>query len=79
MLTSPDGNITATNINNTRQWVSSNSARQVLYLCTGTKAWQTSVFGALEKKIRRVSEPINMYKRPYEGAEDVREAMQGYP
>ncbi|KAI1322765.1 hypothetical protein F5Y16DRAFT_385549 [Xylariaceae sp. FL0255] len=48
------------------------------YLRRVTKAWQASGLGTLQKKTRWLSEPIDMYRRPYEGIDIARGAMQGY-
>jgi predicted metal-dependent enzyme (double-stranded beta helix superfamily)/rhodanese-related sulfurtransferase len=51
---------------------------QVLWLAGGTQAWQAEG-GALESGDARVlSERIDRYRRPYEGTDNAREAMQGY-
>ena len=51
---------------------------QVLWLAGGTQAWQQAG-GALETSDTGVvSERIDRYRRPYEGTNNPREAMQGY-
>jgi hypothetical protein len=51
---------------------------QVLWLSGGTQAWQASG-GALDASDAGVvSERIDRYRRPYEGTDNPREAMQGY-
>lgn len=74
ILTSPDGVIAAANIEEARKSI---SPREVLYLVGGTAAWVDSG-NSLETEAKWLSEPIDVYKRPYEGTENAREAMQGY-
>ncbi len=51
---------------------------QVVWLQGGTRAWQEQG-GAVEKGEQGlVSERIDRYRRPYEGTDNAREAMQGY-
>lgn len=73
VLTSPDGNVAAANVEYARQAVS----REVFYLAGGTRAWAASG-QALELEPRWISEPIDVYKRPYEGTRNAREDMQAY-
>ncbi|BCS25705.1 uncharacterized protein APUU_50416A [Aspergillus puulaauensis] len=72
VLTSPDGVIAAANFEAHRS-----ISRQVLYLVGGTAAW-VDAGNTLETEPRWLSEPIDVYKRPYEGTGNAREAMQGY-
>ncbi|OAA34510.1 Rhodanese-like protein [Beauveria brongniartii RCEF 3172] len=73
VLTSPDGTVAAANLADAQSAVS----QEVVYLAGGTLAWaQTN--GALETKCRWLSDPIDVYKRPYEGTENARGDMQGY-
>lgn len=72
VLTSPDGVVAAANIEEARY-----TSREVLYLAGGTAAW-VNAGNSLETEPRWLSEPIDVYKRPYEGTENAREAMQGY-
>lgn len=74
VLTSPDGNVAASNLNYARQSVS----REVFYLSGGTKAWAAASGQSLEAEARWISEPIDVYKRPYEGTSNAREDMQAY-
>ncbi|KAI1333617.1 Rhodanese-like domain-containing protein [Xylariaceae sp. FL0016] len=76
VLTSPHGQIAASNLEYAREAVASRS-RRVLCLRGGTEAWKAAGL-ALETEQRWLSEPIDVYKRPYEGTENAREAMQGY-
>ncbi|KAJ4264211.1 hypothetical protein NW762_005405 [Fusarium torreyae] len=76
ILTSPDGTIAAANIELVRRAITSLS-REILYLSGGTYAWKAAG-GALETEQRWLSEPIDVYKRPYEGTENAEKDMQGY-
>lgn len=73
VLTSPDGNIAAMNIDDAHNSIS----RGIFYLVGGTAAWVAAGL-ALEAETRWLSEPIDVYKRPYEGTNNARQAMQGY-
>ncbi|OQE43306.1 hypothetical protein PENCOP_c003G01415 [Penicillium coprophilum] len=73
VLTSPDGEVAAMNIDEARSSVS----REVYYLAGGTKAWVTAGH-TLETEPRWLSQPIDVYKRPYEGTSNARKDMQGY-
>lgn len=76
VLTSADGNVAAANVEPARKSMF-NSSREVLYLGGGTAAWKAAG-RALETESRWLSEPIDIYKRPYEGTESARKDMQGY-
>ncbi|CRG89649.1 hypothetical protein PISL3812_06688 [Talaromyces islandicus] len=73
VLTSPDGEIAAMNVEDARNSVS----REVLYLAGGTAAW-VAAGHALETEPRWLSQPIDVYKRPYEGTNNAHRDMQGY-
>lgn len=73
VLTSPDGRVAAANLTDAR----GATARPVLLLAGGTRAW-TEAGRPLKTDERFVSEPIDVYKRPYEGTDNARAAMQGY-
>ncbi|KAJ6023485.1 uncharacterized protein N7446_013848 [Penicillium canescens] len=73
VLTSPDGFVAAMNLEDARHSV----RQRVLYLEGGTEAWAASGH-PLETESRWLSEPIDVYKRPYEGTGNARENMQGY-
>lgn len=71
VLTSPDGIVAAANL------ADAGSARPVRVLTGGTDAWCAAGL-PLSTEPRWTSEPIDTYKRPYEGTDNPREAMQGY-
>ncbi|TGE01283.1 rhodanese-like domain-containing protein [Methylobacterium nonmethylotrophicum] len=73
VLTSPDGRVAAANLAEAR----AATGRPVLLLAGGTRAW-TESGRPLETEGRFLSEPIDVYKRPYEGTDNARAAMQGY-
>lgn len=73
VLTSPDGDIAAANV----QYARENISRDVFYLAGGTAAWKAAGH-SLETESRWLSPPIDVYKRPYEGTSNARKDMQGY-
>ncbi|KAJ5896874.1 uncharacterized protein N7473_006273 [Penicillium subrubescens] len=73
VLTSPDGEIAAMNL----EYVQGSVSRQILYLVGGTAAW-VAAGEPLETEPRWLSQPIDVYKRPYEGTSNARKDMQGY-
>ncbi|KAJ5438115.1 uncharacterized protein N7458_009113 [Penicillium daleae] len=73
VLTSPDGEIAAMNL----EHVQASTSRQILYLVGGTAAW-AATGEPLETDSRWLSQPIDVYKRPYEGTTNARKDMQGY-
>jgi rhodanese-related sulfurtransferase len=82
VLTSPDGLVAQTNIDDAHKAV---APRTVLYLAGGTTAWtkaslplETGTTGTDNTNARWLSHPIDVYKRPYEGTGNDREAMEGY-
>ncbi|KAH7153646.1 Rhodanese-like domain-containing protein [Dactylonectria macrodidyma] len=76
VLTSPDGIVAAMNLDHAREAVAS-SSREVLYLTGGTVAWKAAD-RPLETEQRWLSEPIDVYKRPYEGTKNTEKDMQAY-
>ncbi|KAL1903027.1 hypothetical protein Sste5346_000940 [Sporothrix stenoceras] len=77
VLTSPDGVIAQANVEDARK---AGAHRTVQYLVGGTAAW-TKASLPLESgadNARWLSSPIDVYKRPYEGTGNDREAMEGY-
>lgn len=76
ILTSPDGRIAAINIEHACEAITE-SGREVLYLSGGTNAWKAAGH-ALENEPRWLSDPIDVYRRPYEGTENAERDMQGY-
>lgn len=73
VLTSPDGRIAAANLAEAR----AATGRRIALLAGGTAAWTAAGY-ALETEERWLAPPIDVYKRPYEGTDNAREAMQGY-
>ncbi|PWB82269.1 MAG: sulfurtransferase [Methylocystaceae bacterium] len=70
VLTSPDGDVALDNLERARRGVK----REILALAGGTRA-----FGPLTgENPQWISEPDDVYKRPYEGTDNAREAMQAY-
>jgi cephalosporin hydroxylase len=51
---------------------------QVLWLAGGTQAWQAAGESLVANDTGVVSERTDRYRRPYEGTNNPREAMQGY-
>ncbi|MFE1599902.1 rhodanese-like domain-containing protein [Methylobacterium sp. ID0610] len=73
VLTSPDGRIAAANLAEAQ----AATARSVFLLAGGTQAWAGSG-RSLESEARWLSEPIDVYKRPYEGTDNATANMQAY-
>lgn len=73
VLTSPDGTIAAMNVEHARN----STTQRVSYLAGGTDSW-VAAGNSLETDSRWLSEPIDVYKRPYEGRNNSPSAMQGY-
>lgn len=73
VLTSPDGLVAAANFATAEIFMT----RKVCYLAGGTKAW-VETGHPVETEPRWLSEPIDVYKRPYEGTSNARKDMQGY-
>lgn len=51
---------------------------EVVVLDGGTQAWRNCGFAIENGPANLASEPIDRYRRPYEGTDNPREAMQGY-
>ncbi|KAK5171976.1 uncharacterized protein LTR77_003613 [Saxophila tyrrhenica] len=73
VLTSPDGNIAQANIADAKK----ETYRPVYVLAGGTAAWIDAGL-SLETECRWLSEPIDVYKRPYEGTDNAHANMQAY-
>lgn len=73
VLTSPDGDLAAVNIEYARASVS----REVFSLQGGTAAW-VAAGNSLDTEGQWLSEPIDVYKRPYEGTSNAQKDMQAY-
>lgn len=74
VLTSPDGRLAAANLGIAR----ASTACSVLVLAGGTVAYAAAGFALETGSERWAAPPIDVYKRPYEGTDNAREAMQGY-
>lgn len=73
VLTSPDGAVAACNLDEAKRAV----AREVAYLEGGTGAWLAAGL-PVETEGRWLSEPLDSYKRPYEGTDSQQANMQAY-
>ena len=73
ILTSPTGLIAAANVGEGQR----STSRVVKYLAGGTAAW-TQAGNTLDNECKWLSEPIDVYKRPYEGTDNARANMQSY-
>jgi len=73
VLTSPDGMVASANL----QAAQAATHREVRVLEGGTAAW-IAAGRPLETEGHFASEPIDAYKRPYEGTDNAHENMQGY-
>jgi len=51
---------------------------EVRVLSHGTQAWKKAGLSLESGATRLASAPIDRYRRPYEGTDNPREAMQGY-
>jgi hypothetical protein len=54
------------------------SSVQVLALEGGTQSWRDAGLALEKGPTHLISPPLDRYKRPYEGTDNAREAMQGY-
>ncbi|KAI9154682.1 hypothetical protein HJFPF1_07239 [Paramyrothecium foliicola] len=77
VLTSHDGVVAAANVGYARQALTS-SKREVFYLSGGTGAWTAAGHKLETTQEKLLSEPIDVYKRPYEGTENAEKDMQAY-
>ena len=76
IVTCPDGRLSRHAVAPLRALLPATT--QVLWLAGGTLAWQAAG-GTLERSDSGIlSERIDRYRRPYEGTDNPREAMQGY-
>ncbi len=73
VLTSTDGRIAAANLVE----AGASTLTMVKYLSGGTKAWCAEGY-PLEQEGRWLSDPIDVYKRPYEGTDNAKANMQAY-
>lgn len=73
-LTSPDGELALRSVPFAREW----TKRPVRALAGGTDAWLREGHALEDDKHSWISPQIDRYKRPYEGTDNAREAMQGY-
>ena len=73
ILTSPDGYLAAANIADAQAAVS----REVYYISGGTAAWRATGL-QLATECRWLSEPVDVYRRPYEGTDSAKANMQAY-
>ncbi|KAF7562268.1 hypothetical protein G7046_g1865 [Stylonectria norvegica] len=73
VLTSTDGRLAAENV----EYARTITGRDVKYLFGGTEAWEAAG-NAVETEPRWLSEPIDVYKRPYEGLDVPKQNMQDY-
>lgn len=74
VLASPDGRLAAANLSIAR----GATTRPVLVLAGGTAAYAAAGFALETGNERWAAPPIDVYKRPYEGTDNARDAMQGY-
>jgi rhodanese-related sulfurtransferase len=74
VLTSPDGHLALDNFHEAR----AGTAREIRVLRGGTSAWTASGLPLENSPVHWASEPQDVYKRPYEGTNNAREAMQAY-
>jgi rhodanese-related sulfurtransferase len=78
VLTCPDGAQSAFAFEEISVLLRARSNAQVSVLVGGTQAWKAAGFVLETGPTHLVSEPIDRYKRPYEGTNVSREAMQAY-
>ena len=73
VLTSPNGFRAASNVSEAQK----STSRPVHYLAGGTDAW-AQAGEALDINCDWLSEPIDVYRRPYEGTDNAKANMQSY-
>lgn len=79
VLTCPDGVMAGFAFESFSQACSEVASQtQVLVLEGGTQAWREAGLAFEKGPTQLVSPPLDRYKRPYEGTDNAREAMQGY-
>jgi len=79
VLTCPDGVMARFALNECVQVLSDlGNTATVSVLEGGTQAWRNAGLDLEKGPTHLVSAPIDRYKRPYEGTNNAREAMQGY-
>ncbi len=79
VLTCPDGVMARFAFEEFSQTLGQNGIRaQVFVLDGGTQAWREAGLAIEKGPTHLVSPPLDRYKRPYEGTDNAREAMQGY-
>jgi rhodanese-related sulfurtransferase len=74
VLTSPDGEVAFDNFADAR----AATRRPILALTGGTQAWTAAGSALQDDAYYWASQPDDVYKRPYEGTDNAREAMQAY-
>lgn len=77
VLTCQSGNLSLFAAAELQAIVSANGA-EVVVLDGGTQAWCAAGLPSESGLTRLASEPIDRYRRPYEGTDNPRDAMQGY-
>jgi len=77
VLTCQSGNLSLFAAAELQAIVSANGA-EVVVLDGGTQAWSAAGLPSESGLARLASEPIDRYRRPYEGTDNPRDAMQGY-
>jgi rhodanese-related sulfurtransferase len=79
VLTCPDGVMTGFAFEAfSRAFNDVDSRVQVLALEGGTQSWRDAGLTLEKGPTHLISPPLDRYKRPYEGTDNAREAMQGY-
>ena len=79
VLTCPDGLMARFAFDECAQLLSDLGHTAALYVLEGgTQAWRDASLDLEKGPTHLISPPIDRYKRPYEGTNNAREAMQGY-